>query len=184
MFYYVYFLCGHQLYFRQNIDHVQTRNNQGIATYIFTISVSFCISISLQLPVMKACLSMRYFMCLYLWGTSSPYRKTQGVIKILKKNFRYPFPISNSYLTKKHKSVISALHLLLPGVWRRFSLGSHPQRGTQGTYEKWCTAKALRTLTLFGAKMFDFATLFKTRDLTLWLLFIWFLIQNIDSFLC
>ena len=33
------FLYGHQLYFRQKIDHVQTRDNQGIATYIFTISV-------------------------------------------------------------------------------------------------------------------------------------------------
>lgn len=60
------FLYGHQLYFRQKIDHVQTRDNQGIATYIFTISVSFCISISLQRPVIKARVSMRYFMCLYL----------------------------------------------------------------------------------------------------------------------
>lgn len=60
------FLYGRQLYFRQKIDHVQTRDNQGIATYIFTISVSFCISISLQLPVIKARVSMRYFMCLYL----------------------------------------------------------------------------------------------------------------------
>lgn len=60
------FLYGHQFYFRQKIDHVQTRDNQGIATYIFTISVSFCISISLQLPVIKARVSMCYFMCLYL----------------------------------------------------------------------------------------------------------------------
>ena len=58
------FLYGHQFYFRQKIDHVETRDNQGIATYIFTISVSLSISISLQLPVIKARVSMRYFMCL------------------------------------------------------------------------------------------------------------------------
>ena len=133
------FLYGHQFYFRQKIDHVETRDNQGIATYIFTISVSLSISISLQLPVIKARVSMRYFMCLYLWGTLSPYGKTRGVIKILKKERKKSRPISKienerALKIEKMKSG-SCTDLAWPSSP---SSQKNHQGSTQGTYGKRC----------------------------------------------
>lgn len=68
MFYYFRFICGHQFYCRQNIDYVQTRDNQGIATYIFTVSVPFVFAFLfiINFPSFKARLRVLFYVSLYL----------------------------------------------------------------------------------------------------------------------
>lgn len=101
-------------------------------------------------------------------------------------NLSNTFSISNLYLTKKHKSVISAFRLLLP----QFVFPVFPEK-PQGhsTTDVWVEVYCQRpkTLTLFETKIVHFGTLFKTRDLMWWPLFIWyrlFLILTLEGNSC
>lgn len=88
MFYYFRFICGHQFYCRQNIDYVQTRDNQGIATYIFTVSVPFVFaflfiinfpSFKARTPCVISCFSIFESCCRI---TGKLRKKSHAIIKI------------------------------------------------------------------------------------------------------